>query len=88
MKQRATSLLLLLLLIGGASCTSPTESATDPTTDPAVAAKRIGNMRTMVFHTTGCRYVSEIVEKISFASREEAIAAGYRADESNSGCRP
>ena len=71
-------LLGLLLTIMVISCT----------TDFSSDGSRIGNKSTKVFHTTSCRFVSQIVDKVNFSSREEAINAGYSPDGSSSGCNP
>lgn len=71
MRNKLIVLFLFLLLMG---C-----SEDDP--------RRIGNRSTKVFHTTSCYYVSQIIDKVSFNSRDEAITNGYRPDESNK-CDP
>lgn len=56
-------------------------------TSSSVSTERIGNKATKVFHTTDCYYVSEIKDTVHFGSREEAVAQGYRPDESKK-CNP
>lgn len=47
----------------------------------------VGNKSTLVFHTSSCRYVSQITDKAYFTSHQDAIDAGYSADKSGA-CNP
>jgi methylphosphotriester-DNA--protein-cysteine methyltransferase len=69
------SLLIAAALLAGCG----TEAEEDGT--------RIGNQQTKVFHTTNCRFIPEIQQKVNFANRQAALDAGYRPDESNA-CDP
>jgi hypothetical protein len=72
------TLLLAALLVTGLGCSSSTDSG---------SGSRIGNKNTKVFHTTSCRYASGLTNPITFSAREDAIAAGYTADQSGA-CNP
>ena len=76
--------LQVLVLVLGIGLFFQSCGTTDVTSDP----QRIGNERRKVFHTKECRFVTEIIDKVNFANREEAIAAGFSPDGSNSGCKP
>ncbi len=76
--------LLTIVMVGG--CDSASDNTTDNTTNNS-SGSRIGNKSTKVFHTSSCRYVDQITNKIYFSSREEALDSGYSPDQSNA-CKP
>jgi len=45
----------------------------------------VGNMKSHVFHKVGCRYATCKNCAVGFSTRDDAIAAGYRAGKC---CRP
>jgi hypothetical protein len=77
------SFLLAALLAAGLGCSSST--STDA--GAGASAVRIGNKNTKVFHTTDCRYAKNLTNPINFATRADAVAAGYSADQSGA-CNP
>lgn len=79
------------VLLGQSQPTSPppvsTPRSTLPTAQPTISIPTaapstyyIGNSSTKKFHRPGCRWVDEIkaVNKVTFSSRDAAIAAGYQ----------
>ncbi len=45
---------------------------------PALASDYLGNPKSMKFHYSDCRTIKHPENFVTFGSREEAVAAGYK----------
>ncbi len=77
MHRHALAALVICLLIGAALVSQDRPVAPKPSKPPAEAAYR-GNTETHKFHKQSCRHFKCRNCTARFATREEAIEAGYR----------
>lgn len=71
------ALVVFLLLLGATVVSQDRPAGPKPSERPAAAAYR-GNTNTHKFHKQSCRYFTCPNCTAKFATREEAINAGYR----------
>lgn len=82
---RVLILLLVVLMLAGCGTTTTQTPTTTPTKQavtqqqPAKTAAFVGNSNSKKFHRPTCRWAGKIsdVNEETFASREDAVNAGY-----------